>query len=48
MENAPTGEPLLLINPGGVLVKGVLTNDNRKHFLEWAKYPKRAEKELCK
>lgn len=35
MENAPTGKKLLLINEGGVLVPGVLTNDNRKFYLEW-------------
>lgn len=42
MENAPTGKKLLLINEGGVLVVGTLTNDNRGHFIEWQKVPKRA------
>lgn len=42
MENAPIGRKLLLINPGGVLVFGTLTNETRNHFLEWAYLPKRA------
>lgn len=42
MQNSPTGKKLLLINEGGVLVVGTLTNDNRRHFIEWQKVPKRA------
>jgi hypothetical protein len=42
MQNAPTGKKLLLINEGGVLVVGTLTNDNRGHFVEWQFVPKRA------
>lgn len=44
MHNAPMGKKLLLINEGGVLVTGVLTNDNRKFYLEWQFVPKRAKK----
>lgn len=44
MENAPMGKKLLLINEGGVLVTGTLTRDSMKHYLEWQKLPKRAEK----
>lgn len=44
MDKAPTGKKLLLINEGGVLVVGVLTAESRKHFKEWQKVPKRAEK----
>ena len=45
MHNAPTGKKLLLINEGGVLVVGTLTNENRKHFVEWYYCPKRAKQE---
>lgn len=44
MENAPTDKKLLLINEGGVLVVGTLTNNNRRHFIEWQFVPKRATK----
>lgn len=44
MHNAPTGKKLLLINEGGVLVPGILTADNRSHFIEWQFVPKRAKK----
>lgn len=43
IENAPTGKKLLLINEGGVLVVGTLTNDNRQHFIEWQALPARAK-----
>jgi hypothetical protein len=48
MHNAPTGKKLLLINEGGVLVVGTLTNENRKHFVEWYYCPKRAKQEPSK
>lgn len=44
MENAPTGKKLQLMNEGGVLVYGTLTNDNRSHYIQWQYVPKRAKK----
>ncbi len=43
MENAPRGKKLLLINEGGVLVTGTLTQVNEKHFIEWQFCPKRCK-----
>jgi len=44
IENAPTGKKLQLINEGGVAVYGVLTNDNRHHYIEWQYCLKRSLK----
>lgn len=43
MENAPIGVKLLLINLGGVLVPGTITESTRGDFLEWQYVLKRAK-----
>ncbi len=42
MHNAPTGKRIFLINESGVLVQGVLNNENRSHYIEWQYLLKRA------
>ena len=43
-DNTPLNVTMLLINEGGTLCKGKLTNENKHHFLEWHPMPKRALK----
>lgn len=43
MSEAPLGKKLLLLNEGGVLVFGTLTNNNRDCFIQWSELPRKAK-----